>query len=183
MGTTYSPDETENVITCLNNNKVYIKESTYKNTIIGMLNGNIIDVDKMDYLRRDAYVTGYSSMAIDYNRIVAGYTISTYKDPSGKEEKVSAFRKKSLSVIENIVQANDLERRWVQSNPVILYDNRLIEMSIIKFNDYMMKDSKIKDKYKNIFNCTALSREGFPDGDNIRLCLLSDDDIICYLKD
>lgn len=157
------------------------KNSVLFNAIIGMLNGNIIDVDKIDYLRRDAYVTGYSSMAIDYDRILSGYTVSIYNN-QGKKQEVAAFKKKSLSVIENIAQANDLERRWVQSNPVILYDCRLVEMAIIKFNGYMMRNRKLVKKYKNIFNLTALSKEGFPPKEKISLRLLSDDDIICYLK-
>ena len=156
-------------------------KNVFLNAMIGMLNGNIIDVDKIDYLRRDAYVTGYSSMAIDYERILSGYTISVYSN-KGNRQEVPAFKKKSLSVIENIAQANDLERRWVQSNPVILYDCRLVEMAIIKFNDYMMKNKKVAKKYKNIFNLTALSTDGFPEKEKLLLRLLSDDDIICYLK-
>lgn len=33
-----------------------------KNAVIEMLNGSIIDVDKLDYLLRDAYVTGYNTI-------------------------------------------------------------------------------------------------------------------------
>lgn len=57
MGVTYSPST---------------KNALILNTIIGMLNGNVIDVDKLDYLIRDSYVTGYSSMAIDTDRLLNG---------------------------------------------------------------------------------------------------------------
>ena len=152
-------------------------DSVFLNAIIGMLNGHLVDVDKIDYLRRDAYVTGYSSMAIDYERLLGGFTVS-----SCGHERVPAFKKQALSVIENIIQANDLERRWVQSSPVILYDGRLIEMAMVRFNDFMMKGKERKPEYPNIFNATALSKNGFPPEDKIPLRLLSDNDILGYLK-
>ena len=37
-------------------------------------------------------------------------------------------------------------------------------------------------RYKNVFNRLAISKKGFPDEDKIPLRLLSDDDIITYLK-
>lgn len=40
------------------------------NVLIGLLNSTIFDVDKLDYLIRDAYVTGLDSMHLDYNRLL-----------------------------------------------------------------------------------------------------------------
>ena len=53
-------------------------DSLILNTIIEMLNGSVIDVDKLDYLIRDTYVTGYKSIAIDIDRLLSGYTLSEY---------------------------------------------------------------------------------------------------------
>ena len=110
-----------------------------QNCLISMLNGSLIDVDKLDYLMRDAYVTGYSTMKIDYERLLAGYTITKIKTKANGEIFRPAFKKGSLSVIENITYANDLERRWIQSNPTILYDCKLLEHAIRRYNRYMMK--------------------------------------------
>lgn len=100
------------------------KEIKYqlRNCLINILNGSLIDVDKLDYLMRDAYVTGYSTMKIDYERLIAGYVITTIKTKTSGEIFKLAFKKGSLSIIENITYANDLERRWIQSNPTVLYD-------------------------------------------------------------
>ena len=81
----------------------------------------LIDVDKLDYLMRDAYVTGYSSMMIDYERPISGYTIVSSTSVSGSMEYKIGFKRGSLSIIENIIYANDLEKRWIQGNPTILY--------------------------------------------------------------
>lgn len=50
-------------------------EYVYYNAIIQMLNGTIIDVDKLDYLMRDAYVTGYDSVNLDVMRLLSSYTV------------------------------------------------------------------------------------------------------------
>lgn len=153
-----------------------------RNCLISMLNGSLIDVDKLDYLMRDAYVTGYSTMKIDYERLLSGYVITKIKTKANGEIYRPAFKKGALSIIENITYANDLERRWIQSNPTILYDCKLIEHAIIRYNDYMMlKYEKLK-LHGNVFNKVAISKEGFPEGDDIKLRLLCDDDIITFLK-
>lgn len=158
------------------------ENSLVLNTIIGMLNGNVNDVDKLDYLIRDSYVTGYSSMVIDVDRLLTGYTIATYTSEDNKPCQVAAYKKSVLSVIENVAYANDLERRWIQNNPTVAYDCKLIEIAINQYNDYMAKKYPSLTRYRNIFNLWAISKEGFPLDDGIPLRLLSDDDIITYLK-
>lgn len=152
------------------------------NIIIGMLNGSVIDVDKLDYLIRDSYVTGYSSMSIDVDRLLAGFTIATYTSESNKSKLVPTYKKSALSVMENVAYANDLERRWIQSNPTILYDCKLVEIAIGQYNEYMRQKYPKLMTYNNVFNQFAISKDGFPKESNIRLRLLSDDDIIQYLK-
>lgn len=152
------------------------------NCLISMLNGSLVDVDKLDYLMRDAYVTGYSNMKIDYERLLAGYVITKIKTDASSDIFKPAFKKGSLSIIENIAYANDLERRWIQSNPTILYDCKLIEHAIIRYNRYMMRKNKKLKTYGNVFNKVAISDKGFPKEENIKLRLLCDDDIITFLK-
>lgn len=167
MGIEYSADEIKYQI---------------RNCLISMLNGSLIDIDKLDYLMRDAYVTGYSTMKIDYERLLSGYVITKIKTKVSGEIYRPAFKKGALSIIENITYANDLERRWIQSNPTILYDCKLVEHAIIRYNDYMMGKYENLKSHGNVFNKVAISKEGFPEEDNIKLRLLCDDDIITFLK-
>lgn len=153
-----------------------------RNCLVSILNGNLIDVDKLDYLMRDAYVTGYSTMKIDYERLLSGYMIVKVKTKTSGELYKVAFKKGALSIVENITYANDLERRWIQSNPTILYDCKLIEFAIIQYNKWMTEKYKKLKKYKNVFNKIAISKEGFPKQDRVKLRLLCDDDIITFLK-
>lgn len=158
------------------------KNSLILNTIIGMLNGSVIDVDKLDYLIRDSYVTGYNSMAIDVDRLLNGYTIATYISEDNSKHQVAAYRKSALSVVENVAYANDLERRWIQSNPTVLYDCKLIEIAIRKYSSFMNEKYPALAEYKNVFNEYSISKSGYPEEKNITLRLLSDDDIIDFLK-
>lgn len=167
MGVTYSPST---------------KNALILNTIIGMLNGNVIDVDKLDYLIRDSYVTGYSSMAIDTDRLLNGYMLATYVSEDNTKRTVAAYKKQALSVVENVAYANDLERRWIQSNPTILYDCKLVELAIKGYCEYMCRCYPSIKKYGNVFNRFSISNEGYPPEEGIHLRLLTDDDIIEYLK-
>lgn len=153
-----------------------------ENTIIGMLNGSLIDVDKLDYLIRDSYVTGFNTMALDVDRLFSGYVISEYIDPSSAVKRVPAFKRGSLSVIENVTFANDLERHWIQNNPTILYDVKLIQLAIENYDNYMVNTYKDKlGDEKSIFSKTAISASGYIEK-GINLSLLCDDDIVCFLK-
>lgn len=153
------------------------KEFLYQNAIIQMLSGKIIDVDKLDYLIRDAYVTGYDSVNLDVDRLLDAYTVLGIE---GK--KWVAYKHGALSVIENVTYANDLERRWIQTNPTVLYDCKLLECAIKEYNLYMQQTYKEElKKYENILCREALSKEGIQT-DKLKLRLLCDDDIIVYLK-
>lgn len=46
-----------------------------KNCIISMLNSTSIDVDGLDYIVRDAYMSGIDNFSIDYQRLLASFTI------------------------------------------------------------------------------------------------------------
>lgn len=157
------------------------EEHLIENIIIGMLNGTLIDVDKLDYLIRDGYVTGFSTMALDVDRLFAGYTIVDYVDPSASKHRVAAYKRGALSVIENVTFANDLERHWIQNNPAILYDAKLVDLAISHYNIFMKKKYSNILIEKTVFTEKALSYDGYLE-QGVPLCLLSDDDIIAYLK-
>ena len=154
-----------------------------ENTIIQMLNGTLIDVDKLDYLIRDGYATGFNTMALDVDRLFAAYTITQYEDYSSNIKECAAYKRGALSVIENVTFANDLERHWIQNHPVLLYDTKLIQMAIVYYNLHMGKKygSLLGNDMNNVFTETALSFEGYK-AKGVPLCLLCDDDIICFLK-
>lgn len=142
-----------------------------KNCFISMLNSKVIDVDKLDYLIRDAYITGFDTVNIDYERLLTAITVA--KD--GGRYKI-AYEKNAVSVIENVIYAHDAERKWIQTHPVVLYETYILQhaMSHLKV--------KMDGNGKNLFSLEALSIAGQQFDNGICISLLCDDDIIFLMK-
>lgn len=136
---------------------------------VELLNSNIIDVDKLDYLIRDSYMAGYSSISIDYKRLLAGVFINDGEYPIG-------YEKSSLSVLENVLKAHDMERRWIQSHPTIQYEGYLLQTIIRELNSAYNEDNSKLFSYKSITS----QGEQLKDIGTIRL--LSDSDILFLAK-
>ena len=144
-----------------------------KNIFITMLNSRIIDVDKLDYLIRDAFVTGFDTINIDYIRLLSSLTL--YQDEM-KRTLCLAYGKSALSVLENVVYAHDAERKWIQSHPVVLYDGYLLR-EIIRF-----LNSKVSSGTTKLFSEDSLSLMGITFGGIGRIRLMSDDDVVYLSK-
>lgn len=147
------------------------EENEIKNCFIELLNSSVIDVDKLDYLIRDAYVTGYNTINIDYDRLLKAITIV---DNNNKFEL--AYKKSAISVLENVIYAHDLEKKWIQNHPVVMY-----EMYIIK---QIINNLCEKTKYENntLFSYDSLTPDGNTLRDDLFIRLLSDDDILFLMK-
>lgn len=140
------------------------------NILISLLNSTIIDVDKLDYLIRDAYVTGFDSMHLDYDRLLRSVRVV------GKKRFRLAFHKSAVSVLENVVYARDLEKRWIQAHPATLYEQYLVEHMARAVGAEKAKDGD------GLFVRDALTSKGVcrANGETVRL--LSDDDVLHYAK-
>lgn len=146
-------------------------ENNIKNCFISMLNSKVIDVDKLDYLIRDAYITGFDTVNIDFERLLSSLTISK---ENGKYK--IAYYKNAISVIENVVYAHDAERKWIQTHPVVLYEVYILQHII----GYLSE--KIDDNDKKLFSLESLSKKGQQFKNDLSISLLCDDDIIYLMK-
>ena len=142
-----------------------------KNCFISMLNSKVIDVDKLDYLIRDAYITGFDTVNIDYERLLTAITVA--KD--GGRYKI-AYEKNAVSVIENVIYAHDAERKWIQTHPVVLYETYILQHAMSHLKE------KMDGNGKNLFSLEALSVTGQQFDNGICISLLCDDDIIFLMK-
>ncbi|MDE6282249.1 MAG: HD domain-containing protein, partial [Oscillospiraceae bacterium] len=91
--------------------------------VIQLLHSSVIDVDRLDYIIRDATTIGYQSVSVDYQRLLDGITL--VKDSQFTFRL--GFHKNAVSVIENAVYAHDNEKKWVQGHPTNLYECYLIQ--------------------------------------------------------
>lgn len=154
------------------------KNNDIKNCLIDLLNSKFIDVDKLDYLMRDTYMTGFESVNIDYIRLLSSLDIVVDEN----ENVHLVFEKNAISVIENVVYARDLEKKWIQIHPSVLYDIYLLEKSIDFLNSKVNVINEAGITEKHIFSYESLIETGSELNDNIHIRLLCDDDLIYLLK-
>jgi len=131
----------------------------FENVLINLLNSKLIDVDKLDYVMRDAVATGLNNVNIDTYRLLASLTIV-----KGSTIHHLGFDKRAISILENVVFANNWQRRWIQSHPTITYEDEMLRnilkefFTSIKFNVEMLKpplllsDSDVLQFAKGILN-------------------------------
>lgn len=111
------------------------------NAFITLLNSTTIDVDRLDYLIRDAQVMGYNSISIDYHRLLESVILVKVQDTTAYSPIQLAFHKSALSVIENVIYAHDAEKKWIQNHPVILYEVFLIQRLLAAVNSDYRKNT------------------------------------------
>ena len=151
------------------------RKSGIKNCFISMLNSKVIDVDRLDYLIRDAYITGFKTVNLDYERLLGALTIVEVSK-EGENTFTIAYQKDALSVIENVVFAHDAEKKWIQSHPVVLYESYLLQHIITHLNQ------QLNDGCHKLFSVDALSKKGINLKNNLHISLLCDDDIVYLFK-
>ncbi|MCH5279932.1 MAG: HD domain-containing protein [Lachnospiraceae bacterium] len=144
-------------------------EKQLLNCLIELLNSTMIDVDKLDYLIRDAYMTGFDTTKLDYVRLLESIRITKYQ-----EEYKVCYYKTALSVIENVVYARDSERKWIQNHPTVLYEIYLLQNIMTQITTTYMKQSNIGYDY--------LTEKGKLIKDLGIVRLLSDSDILYLMK-
>lgn len=164
------------------------KRNDIKNCFVTMLNSKVIDVDRLDYLIRDAYITGFKTVNLDYERLLNSLTIINQKEiddtkkNSGNAEKenkdvyIIAYKKDALSVIENVVFAHDAEKKWIQSHPIVLYESYLLQHIIAHINEELNVD-----RYR-LFSANALGKEGVNLNHGVHVSFLCDDDVVYLFK-
>lgn len=144
-------------------------EKKFQNSLIELLNSKVIDVDKLDYLIRDAYCTGFDTVKIDYHRLLS--SLCFVGDCS--EYKIG-FSKNAISVLENVIYAHDAERKWIQNHPSVIYEMYLMERIL---------DRIIRKCFKEEYLDSSLLSETGKDILGVgKIRLLSDSSIIYLLK-
>mgnify|MGYP003296457817 CR=1 FL=1 len=155
---------------------------SFLNALISLLNSKVIDVDRLDYLIRDAFQTGFETVNIDHKRLLKAVRIRKY---DGVYERV--FSKDALSVLENAVYAHDAEKKWVQTHLSIRYEGYLLENAIralLSHDDFAKVDVFCEQSLS--VTGAELPIASAPDGDgrtrHCRIRLMSDGDIMFLLK-
>ena len=144
-------------------------DKSFLNQMISMLNSSLIDVDKLDYLIRDAYITGFDTVSIDYERLLKSVKIIK-KDDMCK----LVYSKAAVSIIENVIFAHDSERKWIQNHPIVQYESYILKYAMEKLNNE-----------HGIFSYEFLTSDGHKGNGVLKefhISLLNDSDILFLMK-
>lgn len=152
------------------------------NCMIQLLHSSVIDVDRLDYIIRDASTMGYQSVSVDYKRLLSGLEIVLVDDYTF----TIGFHKNAISVIENAVYAHDNQKKWVQSHPAILYESFLLQQVIIHMEDKIKQDYPRSqatlfsyDSLTGAGSCFGTTRKRVP---QMHIRYLGDADLIFLMK-
>lgn len=87
-----------------------------ENSLISLINGEAIDMDKLDYIMRDSWASGVKNVAIDTQRL-----LSAVRLVKTGPKIIPAFNKSALSVIRNIVDGRNYLYRWIVGHHTVCY--------------------------------------------------------------
>jgi hypothetical protein len=158
------------------------------NCFIELLNGEEVDVDKIDYIVRDQWATGNVFRNIDYIRLLSSIYI--------REDPVTGllnnyFHKKTINEIIAIKETKHTIASNIHSHPVVKYDDYLIRKAVNDVIKLELADvsntnasnqlEEIKENYvSKIVSIKALiSPVKFASS---KIFLPSDDDLVHFLK-
>jgi len=130
-----------------------------RNLIISIINSDTIDVDKLDYLMRDNFMSGMVGPNIDIERLLHSLVITNNRE--------LGFSKVGISAIQKIIECRDSIYLWVCNHHTIVYTDYLIEECIKH-----MSNLYDFDKYKE-----ALNREDYFSVDAILKKRITDNEI------
>lgn len=143
----------------------------FENKLISMLNGSGIDVDSLDYIQRDSWISGVSNVEIDYQRLLSSLQIKP--DEHGIPQIV--FKKSALSVLDNISIGRNFLYKWIYSHHIVNYEQYLLTEIIKDINN-----STKNELSNSIFTINSFTQPVKFHGNNY--FLPSDDDLMYIIK-
>lgn len=142
-----------------------------------MLNGGIIDADRLDYVRRDVKTSGYTTSGIDLHRLIKGIHILHFDD--GKWHV--CYNANTFNEVEAALEVRYFQGRHIFPHHKIRYEQWLLRMAVAE----AIRESDLKNR--DLTPSTNESHEyrllnSMINIDAVENKLLSDDDVICKMK-
>lgn len=147
-------------------------EKSFQNCLIMLLHGDVIDADKLDYLCRDSWASGYISNSVDVERIVNAIVI--YKKDN---QFFVAFKNSALYEIQSLVDKKNFQTNWVFKHHQVVYEQYIFRKCVEELLDKL----DVKKSPQKLFNYESFLQY-VKVNDNVSVYMLSDDDVISLMK-
>jgi HD superfamily phosphohydrolase len=97
--------------------KTLYQKNKKKNVIVELINSKIFDMDKLDYIMRDALSTGIDAPGIDTHRLFSNMYITSNQDYS------LVFLHRAVPALQNMVEARDALYMYVYNHHVTVFSD------------------------------------------------------------
>ncbi|MBO7466957.1 MAG: HD domain-containing protein [Bacteroidaceae bacterium] len=172
-----------------------VEEKAFRNAMIDLIHGDVIDADGLDYVCRDAWASGYSTTRVDVERLVSSIRIE--KDDTGKY--ALCFTSKALNEIESVLKVKTFQQYYVINHHTVTYEQKLLVESVKSaalhhigcdenLNDADL-DTKKENAIRNLCSIYAFVKPnektdlGVYTKSKVRIALPMDDDFVFLLKE
>lgn len=146
-------------------------EKNLENCFISLLHGEVIDADKLDYICRDKWSSGYQNNSVDVDRIIRA--LKLYEKENG--EYMVVYLKNALYDIQSMIDNKNFQNNWIFKHHQVKYEQKIFHNAV----EELVKSLGIKKE-------TLFNFESF--WGKVEVCqglsvyMLSDDDIIHLMK-
>ncbi|MEE1176916.1 MAG: HD domain-containing protein [Paludibacteraceae bacterium] len=171
------------------------EEKSFRNAMIDLIHGDVIDADGLDYVCRDAWASGYSTTRVDVERLVSSIRIE--KDNTGKY--TLCFTSKALNEIESVLKVKTFQQYYVINHHTVTYEQKLLvesvksaALSLIGCDDSLNRedlDTQKENAIRNLCSIYAFIKPnentelGVYTKNKVRIALPMDDDFVFLLKE
>lgn len=90
-------------------------ENRKKNVIVNLINSKIFDMDKLDYIMRDACMTGIGTPSVDTKRLFRNMYLS--------EDFTLVFTNRAVPALQNMIEARDGLYMYVYNHHAVVYSD------------------------------------------------------------
>ena len=142
--------------------------------MISLLHGDVIDADKIDYICRDKWASGYQSNSVDIDRIIRALRIM---EIVGKYQIV--YSKTALYEINALIDNKNFQANWIFKHHQVVYEQKIFLDAVKALIQCLYKDQDVKTSrlfdYKSFYQRVEVC-------EGCSVYMLSDDDIVHLMK-
>jgi len=142
-------------------------EKRRKNLLVDLINSNMLDMDKIDYIMRDAYFTGIEVPKIDARQLFLNMHVSS--------EFELRFTSRAVPILQNLITARDDLYLWVYNHHTCVFSDFLYKYIIRRFEHNARDEALEKNEDKkyaigeiprtHLFSVDAIVDDGMSDSD------------------
>ena len=150
-------------------------DKSLEDCLISLLHGEIIDADKLDYICRDKWASGYLGNSVDLDRLIEAIVL--YKNNEGRFK--IAYSKSAINEIQALIDSKNFQTNSVFLHHQVVYEQKLLKDTVEELIISLQKKGEVtSDKlfnYKAFFNRQTIV-------DNVDIYMPTDDDIVYLMK-